>query len=95
MGDSDYTFYPAKQEAAEGDPSIQYNNDVIFEKLTKRNNIAYIESRDNEEKVYATKYISDLRYWKITEDINEADFILNFMGRYNGYGTWVQQIICL
>ena len=66
--------------------------DVVLKKLTKRNNIVYIEGTDNGERTHATKYMQAWGYWQITEDINKADLVLRFMGRYNAAASWATKV---
>ena len=64
------------------------NHDDVLKKLTKKNNIVYIESEDDGARIHATNAIKSWGYFQITEDEQEADLVLRFMGNYNGAAHW-------
>jgi hypothetical protein len=63
-------------------------HDDLLSKLTKKNNIVYIESEDDGARIHATNAIKSWGYFQITEDEQEADLVLRFMGNYNGAAHW-------
>tara|TARA_B110000240_G_scaffold48994_1_gene55715 strand:- start:335 stop:934 length:600 start_codon:yes stop_codon:yes gene_type:complete len=70
------------------------NHDDVLKKLTKKNNIVYIESEDDGARKHATKALKSWGYWQITEEEESADFILRFIGHhgFNGWTTYAQFI---
>ena len=58
----------------------------IFAQLTKANNKVFIESADKNAVIHATKAIGKWKYWVITENKEEADFILKFTYQFVGLG---------
>ena len=63
-------------------------DDDLLKKLTKKNNVVYIESEDDGAKIHATNAIQEWGYFQITKNAQEADLILRFMGDYNGAAHW-------
>ncbi|BAX82445.1 hypothetical protein [Labilibaculum antarcticum] len=57
-----------------------------FSQLTKAENKVFIESTDKNGTIHATKALASWGYWIITDDKEEADFILNFTYRFVGVG---------
>lgn len=57
-----------------------------FSQLTKAKNKVFIESTDKNGIIHATKALGSWGYWIITENKEEADFILNFTYRFAGVG---------
>ena len=65
-----------------------YNNADEFKRLTKRNNIIYIESIDDGELQHAKRHIQNWGFFRMTINKEEADLILRFIGQYNGAAHW-------
>ena len=57
-----------------------------FSQLTKAKNKVFIESTDKNVVIHATKALGGWGYWTITENKEEADFILNFSYQFTGLG---------
>jgi len=74
-----------------GNNSSKYAGEEL-KKLTKKNNIVYIESADDGARIHATNAIQSWGYWQITEDKKEADLVLRFMGRRNVAAHWATYV---
>jgi len=64
------------------------DNNEELKKLTKKNNIVYIESEDKAARIHAIKALKSWGYWQIAENEQEADFILRFIGQYR-FRVWI------
>lgn len=57
-----------------------------FSELSKAKNKVFIESTDKNVVIHATKALGSWGYWIITDNKEDADFILKFTHRFTGLG---------
>ncbi len=62
------------------------SKDEILNVITKKGNLAFIVSKDDNATLHATNGIKGWGYWKITTNKAEADFILKFNYVHAGLG---------
>ena len=61
----------------------------LFNVLTKKNNLVYIDSGYDEATIiHATNALEAWGYWQITKNKEKADFILRFSGRTGAFFHW-------
>jgi hypothetical protein len=77
------------------DPIANKSLEEKLRYLTKKGNKVYVDSENKNAIIHAVGYLKSWGYWKITEDINDADFILKIFIRFVvgegfGYGQFVE-----
>lgn len=70
--------------------------DTSFQSLTQRGNSVFVHSKDDHAKVHAIRDLRSWGYWKITNDRESADFVLEFIVEYYHMGEarcWAEFIL--
>lgn len=70
------------------EPSITSDKSDLFAVLTKKGNRVYVESDNSNGIVHAKEELNSWGYWKVVNNISEADFIIRFNLRFGGLADY-------
>ncbi|HQV50730.1 MAG: hypothetical protein IPI00_00180 [Flavobacteriales bacterium] len=75
---------------------IEAKKDTSFQSLTQRGNSVFVHSNDDHAQAHAIRDLRSWGYWKITNDRESADFVLEFIVEYYHMGEaqcWAEFIV--